>query len=155
MSDEKYALLARDSENRASADFRSIDRLLESVFGDSPAFGLRRQSQGAGMGWAPAVDIRETDTELVVYAALPGLSKEDVTLEVKDHALVLSGRMKPLGSDEDSWVRRELPRGEFYRAFDLPSDVQAGKVTATMRDGVLEIRLPKLEEARPRKIAIG
>jgi HSP20 family protein len=153
MSSDKNVMLSRDSENRASADFRSIDKLLESVFGETPVFGLRQS--GAGLGWAPAVDIRETDAELIVYAAMPGLSKEDVNLEVKDNALVLSGRMKPLGSDEDSWVRRELPRGEFYRAFSLPSDVRAAKVSATMRDGVLEIRLPKADEARPRKIAIG
>jgi HSP20 family protein len=155
MSDDKNIMIQRDSENRASADFRSVERLLESVFGETPVFGLRNRNSGAGFGWAPAVDIRETDAELVVYAAMPGLAKEDVNLEVKENTLVLSGRMRPLGSDEDSWIRRELPRGEFYRAFVLPADVRAAKVTAAMRDGVLEIRLPKAEEARPRKIAIG
>jgi HSP20 family protein len=153
MSDNKNVLLYRDSENRPAADYRSVDRLLETVFGETPFFGLRHT--GAGTGWMPAVDIRETDNELVVYAALPGLSKDEISLEVKDNALVISGRMKPLGSDEDSWVRRELPRGEFYRAFSLPSDVVASKVSATMRDGVLEVRLPKAEEAKPRRISIG
>lgn len=152
MSDDKYAMLARDAEGRADHAF---DRVLESLLGDSPLFGLRRLQAGAGLGWAPAVDIRETDNELVVYAALPGLAKDDVTLEVKEHTLVLSGRMKPLGSDEDSWLRRELPRGEFLRAFSLPADVNAEKVTAAMREGILEVRLPKVEEAKPRKIAIG
>ena len=150
---DKYAMLIRDGEEAAQTDVRTLDRLMESVFGPSPFYGTRRQS--AGLGWTPAVDIRETDAELVLYAALPGLSKEDVTLEIKDHALVLSGRMKPLGSDEDSWVRRELARGEFYRAFDLPADVNAAKASASMRDGVLEIRLPKADEARARKVAIG
>lgn len=154
MSDDTNVTL-RDSENRASADLRSIDNLLEAVFRETPVFGLRRVGAGAGMAWAPAVDIRETENELIVYAAMPGLAKEDVTVELKDATLTLSGRMKPLGSEEDSWVRRELPRGEFHRAFSLPADVRTGKATATMRDGVLEIRLPKAEEARPRKIAIG
>jgi HSP20 family protein len=153
MSDNKNALLHRDAENRPAADFRSVDRLLETVFGETPFFGLRHI--GAGTGWMPAVDIRETDNELVIYAALPGLSKDEVSLEVKEHTLVISGRMKPLGSDEDSWVRRELPRGEFYRAFALPADVVAAKVTASMREGVLEVRLPKAEEAKPRRINIG
>jgi HSP20 family protein len=144
------AMLVRD-ENRDA--FRSLDRLFESVFGDAPVFRLHRQA--AGFGWAPSIDIRETENELVVYAAVPGLNKEDVNLEVKDNVLALSGKMKPLGSDEDSWVRRELPRGEFFRAFHLPADVQVGKVSAQMKNGILEIRLPKAEEAKPRRITIG
>lgn len=141
MYDDKTTLIVRDPEN-------TLDRLLESVF------GARRQRHEGALGWAPAVDVRETDAELIVYAAVPGLEKEDVNLEVKDNTLVLSGRMKPLGSDEDCWVRRELPRGDFYRAFHLSADVQVGKVKAAMKSGVLEIRLPKAEEAKPRKVAI-
>jgi HSP20 family protein len=152
MSDDKNTLLVRDGDCRAS-DLRSLDRLFAGVFGESPFFG--RRTTEAGFGWAPAVDIRETDAELIVYAAVPGLNKEDVSLEVKDNTLILTGRMKPLGSDEDTWVRRELPRGEFYRAFHLSADVQVGKVKASMHNGVLEIRLPKAEEARPRKIEIN
>lgn len=154
MSDDKNTLLVRHSENPAFSDFRRLDRLFQSVFGESPLFGTRHVQAEAGYGWAPAVDIRETDAELIVYAALPGLDKEEVGLEVKDNTLVLNGRMKPLGSDEDAWVRRELPRGEFYRAFHLSADVQVDKVKAAMRNGVLEIRLPKTESARPRKVEI-
>ena len=150
MSD-KNIMLARDAETQG-ADARSLDRLFDAVFGDSPFFGSRMQR--AGLNWAPAVDIRETDAELVVYAALPGLAKEDVSLEVRENTLVLSGRMRSPGSEEETWVRRELPRGEFYRAFSLPADVQPGKVRAAMKNGVLEVHLPKAEEAKPRKIAI-
>ena len=142
-------LLVRGGESQAP-EVRALDRLLESLFGGAPAYRVR-----SSFDWTPAVDIRETDAEIVVYAALPGLDRGDISLEVKDNALAISGKMKPLGSDEDVWTRRELPRGEFYRAFQLPADVQAAKVTAAMRDGVLEIRLPKAEDARPRKIAIG
>lgn len=148
MNDASMPQLSRE-EDRAAA----FDRLIETLFSGSPLFGLRRDNRPT-YGWAPAIDIRETDAEFIVYAALPGLEKEDVNLELKDDLLALSGRMKTLGSEEDSWLRRELPRGEFYRAFQLPADVQAGKVKATMRAGVLEIRLPKAEEARPHKIAI-
>ncbi len=152
MKDNETALLVRDgAETRA--DLRSLDRLFESMFGETPFFGARRFA--GGLDWTPAVDVRETDNELVVYAALPGLTKEDISLEVKDNTLVLTGKMKPLGSDEDAWVRRELPRGEFYRAFHLSADVQVSKVKASMRDGILEVRLPKAEEARPRKIEIA
>lgn len=155
MSNDKHVMVTRDSENRTPAEHRGIDRILESFFADSPLFGLRRLQTDAAFGWAPAVDIRETDNDLVVYAALPGLTKKDVSLEVRQNTLVISGRMKALGSEEDCWVRRELPRGEFYRAFTLPADVVAGKVTASMSDGVLEVRLPKVEEAKPRRVEIA
>lgn len=149
MNDAKTLL---HSEDRA-ADLRNFDRLLEGLFSSTPLFGWRRVQQ-PGYAWAPAVDIRETDADFIAYVALPGLEKEDVSLEVKDNMLVVSGRMKPLGSDEDTWLRRELPRGDFYRAFELPANVQADKVKASMRGGVLEIRLAKAEEARPRKVVI-
>lgn len=154
MSNDKHVMVTRDSENR-TPEYKGIDRLLESFFTDSPLFGMRRLAADASFGWAPAVDIRETDNDLVVYAALPGLTKKDVSLEVRQNTLVLTGRMKALGSDEDSWVRRELPRGEFYRAFTLPADVVAGKVTASMSDGILEVRLPKADEAKPRRVDIS
>ncbi len=149
MNDDKNIMLTRD-ENR---DYRSLDRLFDSVFGDAtpPFFG---RALRAAAVWAPAVDIRETDGELIVYAALPGLDKADVNLEVKDNALVIAGRMRPLGSEEDAWVRRELPRGEFHRAFALPAEVDASKVKASMRNGVLEVRLPKAEQAKARKVSI-
>jgi HSP20 family protein len=146
MNDDKTTLLVRGD---AGADLRNFDRLFETLFGQ------RRACEPNGLAWAPAVDVRETDAELVLYAALPGLNKEDIALEVQDNTLVLSGKMKPLGSEEDTWVRRELPRGDFHRAFHLSADVQVGKVQATMKNGVLEIRLPKAEEAKPRRVAIG
>lgn len=147
------SMLVRSGESHAP-EFRALDKLFESVFGETPVLRLRQWGGSSGFDWTPSVDIRETDNELVVYAALPGLNKEDITLEMKDNVLAIGGKMKTFGSEEDSWIRRELPRGEFYRAFHLPADVQIGKVTAAMRNGVLEIRLPKAEEARPRKIAI-
>lgn len=146
MNDDKNIMLTRD-ENRAT-----LDRLFESVFGDHPFYAARAVRPTTV--WSPAVDIRETDSELIVYAAVPGLDKGDVGLEVKENTLVINGRMRPLGSDEDAWVRRELPRGEFYRAFALPTEVDSSKVRATMKHGVLEIRLPKAEQAKPRKIEI-
>lgn len=102
--------------------------------------------------WAPAVDIQETAEELVVQAALPGVRKEDVDLEVKDDTLILSGERKtPEGED---WLRRELPTGSFYRAFSLPAEVEPGKVKAAFRDGILEVRLAKAESAKPHKVKI-
>lgn len=150
MNNEQNAVLVRESENRA-ADLRYLDRLFESVFGESP---LCRAQGALSLGWTPAVDIRETGTELVISAALPGLTKQDVNLEIKENTLVISGTLKAEAAEQDSWVRRELPRGEFYRAFSLPADAQTGKAKASMANGVLEIRLPKAEESKPRRISI-
>lgn len=150
MSNEKNAVLVRESENRA-AELRYLDRLFESVFGESP---LRHAHGLVGMGWTPAVDIRETEGELILTAALPGLTKQDVNLEIKENTLVISGTLKTESGDQDSWVRRELPRGEFYRAFSLPADVLTAKAKAAMANGVLEIRLPKAVQAKPRRISI-
>lgn len=107
----------------------------------------------ADLSWVPACDIEETDTEFVLRAAMAGVAKEDIQLEVKDATLILSGTRK---GEETSgqWLRRELPVGGFYRAFELSSDVDAERVTAEHKNGLLEVHLPKAEKARARKVEI-
>ncbi|MBI3288406.1 MAG: Hsp20/alpha crystallin family protein, partial [Elusimicrobia bacterium] len=103
--------------------------------------------------WMPPVDIRETNDELIVSAGLLGLRKDDCKVEVRDNTLILSGeRKEPEGAQD--WLRRELPHGQFYRAFTLPTDVKADQVKANYREGVLEIHLPKSESAKPRTVTI-
>ncbi|MDE2038978.1 MAG: Hsp20/alpha crystallin family protein [Elusimicrobia bacterium] len=125
----------------AGDDLRRFERLLESVFGEP--------------GWSPAVDISETDGELIVSAALPGVSKDEVALEVKDGRLILSGQLKNGDKKEEVWLRRELPQGPFRRSFELPAEIDASRASAALRDGILELRLPKAERAKPQKIAIN
>ena len=109
-------------------------------------------AQGA---WIPAVDIYETKESIVLNVELPGVTKEDISLEVKDSTLTLRGEKK-LEKDvkEENFHRMERTYGGFTRAFTLPSTVQQDKVKAKFKDGILEIMLPKAEEAKPKQIKV-
>lgn len=105
--------------------------------------------------WAPVVDIYETENEVVLKAELPGMEKKDIHLEVRDHTLTLSGERKHEKEEkEENFHRVERSYGKFYRSFSLPSTVDTEKVKANMKEGVLEIKLPKVEEAKPKAIEI-
>jgi HSP20 family protein len=133
----------------------TISGLFDDFFSGKPLIAARHLQSDSGIGWGPAVDVRETEEEVVVYADLPGVDKEDIQLEVKDHVLVLTGKRKQLCNAEDGWLRRETPYGQFFRAFSLSADVKANQVTANFKSGVLEIHLPKAEEAKPHRVKIG
>ncbi len=131
-------------------ELENMNRQLSHLLNDSP-FGSTSESGQ----WAPMVDIRETDDALLVQAELPGIDKKDVHLEVKDGVLTLSGeRRYEKDVKEENVHRVERAYGSFSRSFSLPSNVDANKVNATMKDGVLEVRLPKRESAKPKAIAI-
>ena len=105
--------------------------------------------------WAPRVDIRETDDALLVQAELPGIEKKNIHLDMKDGVLTLSGeRRYEKDVKEENVHRVERTYGKFSRSFSLPRNVDADKVEATMNDGVLEVRLPKRESAKPKEITI-
>lgn len=134
----------RDTINGLFEDFFSGRPLLASSF-LSPTMGETT--------WIPPVDIRETESEVVVCAGILGCKKEDCKVEVRDDTLVLSGECKAEAGGA-GYVRKELPEGPFYRAFTLPTAVKAEEVKASYRDGVLEIRIPKSEGARTRAVEI-
>jgi len=131
-------------------ELENMNRQLSNLLGDSPFDAASEAGQ-----WAPRVDIRETDDALLVQAELPGIEKKDVHLEVKDGILTLSGeRRYEKDVKEENVHRVERAYGKFSRSFSLPSNVDADKVNATMKNGVLEVRLPKRESAKPKAIAI-
>jgi HSP20 family protein len=106
--------------------------------------------------WIPLVDIHETDDALILKAELPGFSKDDVNVEIKDNSLTLKGQCQEEKEvKEEQYHRRERAYGSFQRTFMLPVTVDPERVTATYKDGVLELRLPKRETAKPKRIAIG
>ncbi len=113
----------------------------------------------AGWGlhtWTPPVDIYETDEALILKAELPGISKDDVSVEIHQNTLILRGqRQHEAEVKEDKYHRVERAYGTFQRSFVLPTLVDQDKVQATYKDGVLELRLPKSEAAKPRRIAIS
>jgi HSP20 family protein len=104
----------------------------------------------------PPVDIYEGDEALVVKAELPGFSKEDITVELKENTLILRGeRKRETEMKEGAYHRMERAYGAFQRSFLLPTTVDQQKVKATYKDGVLELSLPKVEAAKPKRVAIG
>lgn len=128
-----------------------MNRLFNTVF-DTPApagnGGLRR--------WLPAMDLVESGDHFVLRADLPGLSEEDVNIEVEDRVLTISGERKAEHEvDKDGFHRIERAFGSFSRSLTLPEGIDADAVQASFDRGVLEVRIPKPEERKPRKISIG
>lgn len=131
-----------------------IDRLFEDTLGRGPgAFGAEAFE---GPRWAPAVDILEKPNELVLKADLPGIDPKDVEINVQNNTLTLRGERK-FESDvkEDDFRRIERVYGSFVRSFSLPQAVDPDKVEAEYRNGVLEVKLPKRPEAKPKQIKVA
>jgi HSP20 family protein len=109
----------------------------------------------AGRGFAPAVDVSETNDEYVVAAELAGAKPEDVTVELHDGVLTLRGEKKSERDERKEHARYvERVFGSFSRSFSLPQNADGEKVQASFKDGVLTLRIPKREEAKPRTIHI-
>ena len=106
--------------------------------------------------WAPAADVFETKDAVVLKAELPGLTAEDVDVEIDDNVLTVSGERTFKDTvEEGRYYRLERSYGKFSRSLTLPQGITADAVSATFTDGVLEVVVPKAEEVKPRKITIG
>jgi HSP20 family protein len=105
--------------------------------------------------WAPPVDVYEKGDQLVFKAELPGVRREDLDVRVEDGVLTLQGeRREDTEVKEESLYRRERTYGTFTRSFTLPKHVDGSKITATYKDGILEVTVPKSEAAKPKKVEI-
>jgi HSP20 family protein len=105
--------------------------------------------------WAPACDIYETDNEIVVKAELPEVKKEDVYVSIENNLLTIRGERKfSEETKKENYHRVERSYGEFMRSFTIPSFVDANKVNAEFKDGVLRVTLAKREEAKPKQIEV-
>jgi HSP20 family protein len=133
-----------------------MNRLFNTVF-DSPS------SAGAGRGngqtlrrWIPAMDLVETEDAFVLRADLPGLSEQDVNIELEDNVLTVSGERKAEHEErKEGYYRVERASGSFSRSLTLPEGVDPEAVSANFERGVLEVRIPKPEQRKPRKVAIS
>jgi HSP20 family protein len=129
-----------------------MNRLFTTFF-DTPTNG--NGETAAARRWIPAMDLVETDGHFVLKADLPGLAEGDVTLEVEDNVLTVSGERKAEHEDErEGYVRVERSYGVFRRSLTLPDGIDPEGVTARFDKGVLEVRIPKPEERKPRRVAI-
>lgn len=113
-------------------------------------------NEGFGRGWVPPVDIYETDDhEVVIKAELPEMKREDIQLSFENNVLTIKGERKfEHETKKDNYQRIERQHGNFSRSFTLPATVDASKITAAYKDGVLTVRLPQREEARPKQIEV-
>jgi HSP20 family protein len=128
-----------------------LNRLFEETFGRYPV-GKRETLERT---WSPVVDIYEEKDSIIVKAELPGIKKDEVSIEIKDNVLTLSGERKyEQETKKENYHRIERFYGKFSRSFTLPETVQVEKVKANYKDGVLEITLPKAEETKPKSIPI-
>jgi HSP20 family protein len=126
---------------------RLFNQFFQGGTGEEAGWGVRT--------WTPPVDIYETDDALILKAELPGVSKDDVSIEIHQNTLVLRGqRQHEAEVKEDHYHRVERAYGTFQRSFMLPTLVDQEHVHATYHDGVLELRLPKSEAAKPKRVAI-
>jgi HSP20 family protein len=120
------------------------------------AFQLAGQGQGMDMGWAPALDVYEDEDKVTVNLEAAGMKSEDFDLSLQDGALTISGERKVESEKrEGESFRSERVFGAFRRTVNLPSPVDASKVDASYKDGVLTVVLPKAEEAKPKKIKVS
>jgi HSP20 family protein len=128
-----------------------INNLFDWSFGGVPS----RSSGLLETGWAPAVDVYESKDDIKVKADLPGLKKEEIDITVQDNTVVLKGEKKQDNEiKEDDCIRTERFYGSFHRVITLPSAVDSGKAKAEYKDGILELTLPKREEAKPKQISV-
>jgi HSP20 family protein len=135
--------------------FSDVDRMFERALGDfwSPTFPrLLRPDFWRGRPItveAPTLDIYEEKDDLIVKAEVPGLSKDEIDISLDGNTLTIKGEKKKEEEvKEDDYYRCERTFGAFFRSIELPSEVKADKVTASFKNGVIEIRLPKTEEAK-------
>jgi HSP20 family protein len=111
---------------------------------------------GGSRSWVPSVDVWETENEVVYAFDLPGIPEEKISVEVEDGALTVGGeRERTQEVDGDRFYRYERRFGSFTRTIGLPQGIEADAIKADYRDGVLEIRVPKPEQAKPHRIQIG
>lgn len=125
-----------------------VNRLFNTFFGPT-------DPQSASQRWMPEMDLVEAEDHFALRADLPGLGEDDVSIEVRDNTLTISGERKAEASEKDrGFYRVERSFGRFSRSLTLPEGIDAEAVTAAFDRGVLEVRIPKPQERRPRVVTI-
>ena len=136
-------------------DMITLRDRMDRLFEDS----LNRFRGGEGdmthSTWSPAVDIYETPEDIIIKAEIPGVDKKDISIELKNDSLYLRGERRfEKESKEENYHRMERSYGSFSRVFSLPTSVEQDKIKAKFKNGVLQIRIPKLEEEVEKSVNI-
>ncbi len=126
-----------------------FDSQLDRLFDDA----VRNVSRTSST-WSPRCNVYEDENGLYVEASLPGIDPQNVEILVENGELTIKGHRKDEAESGRTYFLREMGRGDFFRSFTLPTDVDQTKVAASYKQGVLSLHLPKREEAKPRRIMI-
>jgi HSP20 family protein len=132
---------------------RDMDRMMEDFFGRRmrPLWSRAEEMEVK----PPIVDVFEEKDDIVVKAELPGIEKDNIEVNLTDHTLTIKGEKKKEEEiKEENYYRAERSYGSFLRTLDLPRDVRADQVKASFKNGILEVRMPKTEEAKAKEIKV-
>lgn len=133
-------------------DLSQLQNRVNRLFTDTRASGLE---EDPFQSFSPAVDIFERGDNLILSAELPGVRREELDLKVEGNVLTIRGeRVRDKTIQEEQYHRVERSYGTFSRSFTLPSTVDAARIQARFKDGILEVTLPKAEDAKPKKIDV-
>ncbi|MBI3355071.1 MAG: Hsp20/alpha crystallin family protein [Nitrospirae bacterium] len=136
-------------------DLLSLQERMNKLFEESLSRSGKDQEDLTVGRWSPAIDVMENEQEIVIKGELPGIELKDVEVLIKDNLLTLRGERKFEKEEEkENYHRIERAYGAFQRVFTLPASVEQDKVKAKMKDGILEIRLPKAKKELPKKVEI-
>lgn len=140
---------------RTFAPMSEFDRLRDEI---NRLFDFDAWPETTGLfdrSFSPSLDVVEGDDDFVVSVDLPGVSEKDIDITVANNVLTIRGEKKGENEEKGTYYRKETWSGSFQRTISLPNTVDADKVDANMKNGVLSVRLPKREEAKPKRISIN
>jgi HSP20 family protein len=136
-------------------ELESFDRRIGRVFNRSAFPSFWSGIENIHEHWRPVVDVYENENSVVLKADLPGVEKDHVEVDIKDHLLTIKGeRSDEKEVKEENYHRKERFFGKFHRSFTLPEQVDPDKITAEFKDGVLKVEIPKPEETKPKQITV-
>ena len=137
-------------------DVAELQNRINRMFDDSFGPSRNREDEVNVCAWRPVVDIYETETGVILSVDLPGVGKENVSVEVKDNVLTLKGERFPKTEiNQEAYYRQERTYGTFQRSFTLHHNIQPDLIKATFRDGMLEIEIPRPDEEQPKQITVN
>ena len=149
------------AEGRALSPFEDMDRMFDDFFSRGWLHPFRmewpsyRKLAAPFEGKTPTVDVIDRENEILVKAELPGVDKKDIDISVTSNTVTIKGKTEKEEKEEkDNYYHREISRGSYARTLSLPVDVDEEKARATIKDGLLELVLPKLEKAKKRTIKV-
>lgn len=168
MAKDKQAVVEKGKEIQKAAPARpprpleEMERVMDRIFGDFPGRGWMRPWRAEWPAWpelpelrAPKVDVIDRDNDVLVRAELPGVEKKDVEISTSDTTVTIKATTRREQKEEKGdYYRCEISSGSYARTVALPAEVQSGKAKASLKDGVLELTLPKVEKSKRRTITV-